>query len=667
MNITLFPHLLNNEGKEYISIETALDRIRNGTSSPLVENIRNEGDKEKRSELKRKLPCLLFGGEFEKRTKNAIKNKSGLIVLDFDDVPNLLQKKQELSNDPYVFVVFISPSGNGLKAVIKVDPRGDHEKQFDALKERYPDVDPSGRDISRVCFESYDPLIFVNKKSFTWYEEKTQDLYIPAKKLATVSESETIQNLLKWWNKNYPAVEGQRNTNLFKLACTLFEFSVSDVYTIVLNESNGLSEKEVETIVQSADRTTQQNGTQGTKQFEPRNQLKVVLEKKEKSEITINPKSPTGDQLKLLLEEKGKWAWNELRQEGEYNGKEFTDQMEIMMYDDFNTYLKSLGATKKLDKDIWKAGYTKAFMANTYHPIKKVFEENKWDGTPRLQEYLSAFHDQYDVAQEYISHFLFGSIERLYNRYQNPVLYLDGKQKIGKSTVSQWLAKPFKGYFKDSGILDPNNKDSRFELTDNFIYSWSEGSGLRRRTMESIKALIFTDEITDRRSYARRPVTLPLLANIIMDTNEGEGSLRDSTGLRRFNTVYLSKIDDYRALDPLQLWLEVYEIWKLDTKKLWMSIDQDKKACVDAKTVQTSPIWDVLDSLIVKTDLEDDGITLSQLHNKLSEIDNKYNRYLQGEEVARYFKLNFGIEKQRTRKVSGQNENCLMGVQMKRS
>jgi len=93
-----------------MTLEKALQRIKEGQQKSRVTQIRM-GDKKKKQEL----PAVLFSGEFEERSDKALARHSGYIVLDFDHV-NVPQVKSTLASDQYVFAVWVSPSGDGLKA-----------------------------------------------------------------------------------------------------------------------------------------------------------------------------------------------------------------------------------------------------------------------------------------------------------------------------------------------------------------------------------------------------------------------------------------------------------------------------------------------------------------------------------------------------------------------
>lgn len=136
-------------------------------------NIRQIQDKAKSRVFKaQNFDYVTFSGTFSKRTDNDLIKHSGLITIDFDHVQDLEQLRQALLNDEYfdTELLFVSPSGDGLKWIIQIDlSQGSHQLLFSAIaayiKKTYNlEVDKSGKDISRACFLPYDNNIFINPK-----------------------------------------------------------------------------------------------------------------------------------------------------------------------------------------------------------------------------------------------------------------------------------------------------------------------------------------------------------------------------------------------------------------------------------------------------------------------------------------------------------------------
>ncbi len=117
-NVTIFKSIKDTDTPFFRDVRVILDRIKDGagTTKELVKKIRLEKRKPERQELKKQLPAICFSGTFNKRTDASLLEHSGIICLDFDGYPKqkeLLQDKENLSKNKYVFSVFISPSGNG--------------------------------------------------------------------------------------------------------------------------------------------------------------------------------------------------------------------------------------------------------------------------------------------------------------------------------------------------------------------------------------------------------------------------------------------------------------------------------------------------------------------------------------------------------------------------
>lgn len=161
MKVTIFQNVFQKDQPHHIQLGTALKRIQEGNSATTIDEVRS-GNKE----AKKKLPVVLFSGEFSSRADEALFEHSGFIVLDFDHI-DVQKSKAVLSTDDYVYSCWISPSGDGLKALVRITNPERHRDHFRALvryfyKQYNLEVDESGVNESRACFESHDPEIIVN-------------------------------------------------------------------------------------------------------------------------------------------------------------------------------------------------------------------------------------------------------------------------------------------------------------------------------------------------------------------------------------------------------------------------------------------------------------------------------------------------------------------------
>lgn len=254
--ITLFKDIRDITNPYYREVGYALDRIKNGKSRELIQKIRVEGDKDVRNELKQKLPCVLWSGEFVKRNMSGLLKHSGLICLDFDHMDN----RAELAADKYIMACWLSPSGEGVKALVKV-PIHDHQGSFRALQKRYPEIDRACKDVSRVCYESWDPDIYINFESEVFEDTVDVPAYVPGEKSDNpVEDSEKKYELIKKWmeNKGERFYQDNRNNFLYRLATACNRFGIprdEAAYMIgidYVNGSTGFELKEFEKVMRSS-------------------------------------------------------------------------------------------------------------------------------------------------------------------------------------------------------------------------------------------------------------------------------------------------------------------------------------------------------------------------------------------------------------------------------
>jgi hypothetical protein len=226
--ITAFKNIWAKE-PNYITIKHALKRVKEGKSKGLVDEIRNTLDKEKAGELKKNLPCICFSGKFgADRKDDQIITHSGFIVLDFDNVYDLRDKQTEIISNKNVYACWVSPSGNGLKALVKIADGSKHREHFQALQEVFPEIDKSGINPSRVCYESYDPDIYINQDAEVFNKTKKTEKIITYER--TDDDQKIFKNILTWLsNKNEAFVTGERNNFIFKLASACCRFGIHEI------------------------------------------------------------------------------------------------------------------------------------------------------------------------------------------------------------------------------------------------------------------------------------------------------------------------------------------------------------------------------------------------------------------------------------------------------
>jgi hypothetical protein len=154
-----------------------IQEIKNGEVKLRILYLRNLVDDrrlEEYDEQKKTLIAFTPSATYhQRRKKEFINNYSGFIVLDIDDVTGnlLIETKEKARCSPFTYACFISPSGNGLKIIIRtestVETHSDIFKELATYYENYLNVfiDESGKDITRLCLYSFDPSTYFNEQS----------------------------------------------------------------------------------------------------------------------------------------------------------------------------------------------------------------------------------------------------------------------------------------------------------------------------------------------------------------------------------------------------------------------------------------------------------------------------------------------------------------------
>ena len=175
IEVTQYDNLNKDAG--HFGIEGIFDDIKYGVWQGEIEHLRqmlSEGNVKGYSASKLKLsaitPCALFNG---RRIMPNMLNYNRLNILDVDKLsPEELKRvKALICLCGYTMACFISPSGNGLKVFVRVSTGAEYHKMaFLAVQQFYSaltgvEIDPSGKDITRLCFVSYDPDLYYNPDS----------------------------------------------------------------------------------------------------------------------------------------------------------------------------------------------------------------------------------------------------------------------------------------------------------------------------------------------------------------------------------------------------------------------------------------------------------------------------------------------------------------------
>ncbi len=247
-----------------------------------ISQIRNETDHDKQNELKVKLlPVFCFSGVFSERKDDGLIGLNPIICLDLDSVNDMEVEKERLKNNyPYVLSIFASPTGTGLKVLVLHDLSDPthHKALYGELGSAMGlngrtdlKFDLSCSNVSRACFYSADPKMWLNKDAVPYHFKPpttpitsipttaTKDIVFPASSLTDYNEiRKKIQDSHTLFEAHYSMYPGCRNKNLYILA-SFFRYDgiPEDIATDYLvayyqDDLNGFPSAEIRKTVGSA-------------------------------------------------------------------------------------------------------------------------------------------------------------------------------------------------------------------------------------------------------------------------------------------------------------------------------------------------------------------------------------------------------------------------------
>lgn len=271
-----------------------IDRIKNGSAATeKILQYRETGN----DDIKKSLPACTFSGVFSYRNAKSITKFSQFACLDFDKfngIEDVQQIKDNLCSDECLFCCFISPSGKGVKAVFRVANKPEkYEAMYRALCLKYNDVhlDSKTKDISRLCFESYDPELYINENAKEWDICEEEDMNEVGTNstdslVQLKSESRIIDILQKWFERKYSMTKGNRNDNIFTFAIMLNKFGINRITSenyLCRYSSGDFSQKEIKATVNSAyKKFSNEFGTRYFEDYETKQHIKNEINKGKK-------------------------------------------------------------------------------------------------------------------------------------------------------------------------------------------------------------------------------------------------------------------------------------------------------------------------------------------------------------------------------------------------
>jgi predicted P-loop ATPase len=213
------------------------------------------------------------------------------------------------------------------------------------------------------------------------------------------------------------------------------------------------------------------------------------------------------------------------------------------------------------------------------HAVKDYLEPLKWDGKPRIDDWLIRIAGAEDskYVRAVSAKFLIGAVARVMDPgcKLDTMAVFEGKQGIQKSQMIERLFVAEKGWYSGTPFV-MGTKDGYQTLRRKWGLEIPELSHFDRAEMNAIKAFLSTRSDNYRPSYAIKNEDFPRQSICVGTTNDSDWH-KDNTGGRRFWPVYLTGINGKIDLEQLmkerdQLWAEALvryrrgEKWWLEDK-----------------------------------------------------------------------------------------------------
>jgi hypothetical protein len=213
-------------------------------------------------------------------------------------------------------------------------------------------------------------------------------------------------------------------------------------------------------------------------------------------------------------------------------------------------------------------------LENRFDPIVNYLDGLKWDGTPRLEMWLSIYLGATDTPLNRAIGKL--TLVAAVRRARRPgckfdhILVLEGSEGTMKSTSIVVLAGVEN--FSDQTILTASDKEQQELMRGVWIFEIADLAGMKRSEVEKVKAFASRTHDRARPAYGRRRIDAPRRGILIGTTNEDE-YLQSQTGNRRFWPVKTGTIDiEALRRDRDQLWAEAS---KVEAENIPLSLPRD--------------------------------------------------------------------------------------------
>jgi len=619
MMVSVFKNF--NQVEANLDISVILEQIRSGKYKARIQALREllrQGKTDEYSSAKRSLPAFTPSGLFEGGRKlEFFKEYSGLIILDIDklSLENLIATRTRVEEIPNTYACFISPSGNGLKILVKVFSRPVYHKvvfnQVNAFYEEQlrtndqygtVEIDPSGKDITRLCFVSWDEMLYLNPSAaiFKPYINMVED---DIEKLVAQIESKRVDltaNYDDWVKIGFALVDaiGEEGRSYFHRLSQFYpnynHQECDEQYDKCLQSKNsgitlatlyyfardsGMDISRLQTAPKIANSSTPADPVTGEATNE--SQLKKKKRKNQIDAIESYLSSHYQLRYNIVTSKLEIRPIDSLKQgpcDPKYPGETTSNvsrpssfvprPSSFLPLTDYqeNSLLRellknNLKCSASLLRSILYSDYS-----NFYDPFREYFLHLPlWDGQTdfiqQLAETVSTTSQE--LWCKCFKKWLVATVAAVLDTktVNHTAIILSGPQGVGKTTWMLNLCPPELSDYIFSGTINPNNKDTLIHLAECMFINMDELENMNRTEIGAFKEIITKAAIRMRRAYGHHIESFTRRAAFMGSVNSSQ-FLTDSTGSRRFLCFEVLSINYQHAINLQMVYSQAYDLFQ---------------------------------------------------------------------------------------------------------
>ena len=648
---TLIKNYRNKETLRLVGLQEIADVIRSGEYQEQVSNFRSvypladfksrnqDGTLDSLPDWTKNLPRICFALQQENRMHECItKCYNGLVLLEVNNLTGQDEAsavRRGAAEMPQTLMTFVGADGQSVKIVCRgeqftgglpSDEGGTalfHENLYERARIIYngqlgvtiEKLDPTTH---RICYMSYDPLLFYNPLATAIYAKAEKPTEVIAHQSSSLEQT-----------------EGRLGMDRYKSMHTVFEYNLSKAF----DETEGISDKDerhhaalsllaqycMETGLSMAPAMRQammksvfwDEKELVAKVFENAYREDLVEKYMSKKGIKRTKNIPQETLLtmkvNIFLNSYYELRKNVMRGVPEYRmrtgiGFSFQDLTEEAR--NSITMRAMEQGIKCWDKDIRR--YVNSDDIERYDPINDYLEHLPcWDGKDRVTPLAQRVPTEWK-EWTYLFHIWMRSMVAMWQGKGQLtgnalVPLLIGRQGCGKSSFCRiLLPRELQDYYNDR-INFKNEQDLNLGLSSFGLINLDEFDKITQRQQIALKYLVSTADLKYRPPYGKAYTSNRRYASFIGTTNE-QTPLTDPSGSRRFLCVSIDgDIDFETPVQHAQLFAQLlHEIRQ--GERYWLSKDEERALMEHNLNYQRlNGLGEMLMSLIQKPRIDEDG------------------------------------------------------------